>query len=365
MSKTTTEMQLVPIEKLVPYVNNARTHSAEQITKLRSSLREFGFVNPILTDRNFNVIAGHGRLLAAKEEKISEVPCVFVDYLTDAQKKAYILADNRFAMDAGWDEELLKIEIEDLQGMDFDVSFTGFDESELAKLMGADESDGQEDNFDVDAELQKPCVSKIGDIWTLGKHKIICGDSTLPETYQKLLGETKVNLVCTDPPYFVALESTSGKIKNDDLNDKDGYKFLKKGVRVFQKFNVKRCIDLCFLRDCDGKNFPRRMRGRRFQSRGGTCLEKRQTCFDSNGLEIYSRADNFRLAQGRKTHLARRPKTGYSFRVRPNQRFQKGRLRTSFKQARSFVGVLDKTMHTNKRLGFGRISRFCVNIDCL
>ena len=132
MSKTTTEMQLISIDKLVPYVNNARTHSAEQILKLRSSLREFGFVNPIIIDREFNVIAGHGRLMAAKEEGIEEVPCVFVDYLTDAQKKAYILADNRMAMDAGWDEELLKIEMEELQNLGYDLEFTGFDEKELA-----------------------------------------------------------------------------------------------------------------------------------------------------------------------------------------------------------------------------------------
>ncbi len=109
--KTTTDMQLVPISKLVPYVNNARTHSPEQVMKLRSSLREFGFINPIIIDRDYGIIAGHGRLLAAKEEGITEVPCVFVDYLTEAQKKAYILADNRMAMDAGWDEELLRVEI--------------------------------------------------------------------------------------------------------------------------------------------------------------------------------------------------------------------------------------------------------------
>ena len=129
MSKTTTEMQLVAVSKLIPYVNNARTHSAEQIMKLRSSLREFGFINPVIIDREFNVIAGHGRILAAKEEGILEVPCVFVDYLTEAQKKAYILADNRMAMDAGWDEELLRIEIEALRGEDFDIGLTGFDES--------------------------------------------------------------------------------------------------------------------------------------------------------------------------------------------------------------------------------------------
>ena len=225
-------MQLVPIGKLIPYVNNARTHSKEQITKLRSSLREFGFVNPVIIDREFNVIAGHGRILAAKEENIEQVPCVFVDYLTEAQKKAYILADNRFALDAGWDEEMLRVEMEALQGMDFDVSLTGFDESEIAELLTADD-EVQEDDFDVDAELKKPCVAQPGDLWHLGKHRVLCGDSTKFESYERLLGSEKVNLVCTDPPYFVALESTSGKIKNDDLNDKDAYEFLKSAFTAF------------------------------------------------------------------------------------------------------------------------------------
>jgi len=113
--KTTTEMQLVPIDKLIPYVNNARTHSPQQINKLRSSLREFGFINPVIIDRVFNIIAGHGRVLAAREEGITEIPCVFVDYLTEAQKKAYIIADNRMALDAGWDEQMLKVELEALK----------------------------------------------------------------------------------------------------------------------------------------------------------------------------------------------------------------------------------------------------------
>ena len=227
MGKTTTQMKMVSIDKLVPYVNNARTHSKEQIAKLRGSLREFGFINPVIIDKDYGIIAGHGRVLAAKEENMDQVPCVLVDYLTAAQKKAYILADNRFAMDAGWDEEMLRVEIESLQGEDFDISLTGFDEKELADLFGAG-SDAKEDDFDVDAELQKPCFSRNGDIWHLGKHKVICGDSTLPETYQRLLGDTKANLVCTDPPYLVNLESASGKIKNDDLSDEEGYKFLHK-----------------------------------------------------------------------------------------------------------------------------------------
>ena len=136
MDKTTTEMQLVPIAKLVPYQNNARTHSPVQIQKLRSSLREFGFINPVLIDRNFGVIAGHGRIEAARAENITEVPCVFVDHLTEAQKKAYILADNRMALDAGWDEEMLKIELSGLQEMGYDLELTGFDAAELSDFFG-------------------------------------------------------------------------------------------------------------------------------------------------------------------------------------------------------------------------------------
>lgn len=239
MDKKTTEMKLVPIDKLVPYVNNARTHSQGQITKLRSSLREFGFVNPVIIDSNCGIIAGHGRVLAAKEEGIAEVPCVLVDYLTEAQKKAYIIADNRFAMDAGWDEELLKIEIESLQGAEFDVSLTGFEPAELDKLFNTGD-DVKDDDFDVDEELKKPTFSKLGDIWTLGKHKVICGDSTDPATFEKLLGETKANLVCTDAPYFVELKNKSGTIANDNLNDKQGYEFL---LKVFTNFKNAMALD--------------------------------------------------------------------------------------------------------------------------
>ena len=237
---TTTEMQLVPVEKLIPYINNARTHSDEQIKKLRSSLREFGFINPVIIDRDFNVIAGHGRILAAKAENISEVPCVFVDYLNDAQKKAYILADNRMAMDAGWDEELLKIEIESLQAEDFDLSLTGFDETEIAELFADDNDDVKDDDFDIEGELEKPCITKQGDIWILGRHKVICGDSTEPSTFEKLLSDTKVNLVCTDAPYFVALKNKSGTIANDNLDDKQAYEFL---MKVFTNFKNAMALD--------------------------------------------------------------------------------------------------------------------------
>ena len=136
--------------------------------------------------------------MAAKEEGIKEVPCVFADHLTEAQKKAYIIADNRMAMDAGWDEELLRVEIESLQGMDFDPLLTGFDEKELAALFD-DCTEAKEDDFDVDAELQKPTFSRLGDVWTLGRHRLVCGDSTKPEVYDILMVGTKANLVITDP----------------------------------------------------------------------------------------------------------------------------------------------------------------------
>lgn len=218
--------ELVDVDKLIPYINNARTHSKEQVTRLASSIKEFGFINPVITDGEHGILAGHGRIAAAKQLGIKQVPCISADYLTEAQKKAYILADNRLPMDAGWDNDLLKIEIESLQAEGFDVGITGFDEKEIADLFDTD-NEAQEDGFDVDEELSKPCFSKAGDVWHLGKHKVICGDSTRPDTYTKLLGEDKVNLVCTDPPYLVKLNSTSGTIKNDDLNDEEGLKFLK------------------------------------------------------------------------------------------------------------------------------------------
>ena len=240
--KTTNEMQLLPVDQLIPYVNNARTHSAEQINKIRASLREFGFVNPLIIDRDKNVIAGHGRLEAAKAEGYTEVPCVFVDEMTEAQKKAYILADNRMALDAGWDDELLRVEMEALQDMGFDLGLTGFDDMEIADLFGND-TDTEEDDFDVEEELQKPCFSEPGDIWYLGRHTVICGDSTIGETYKNLMGDVKANLVCTDAPYFVDLQNASGKIKNDNLDDKSAYEFL---MKVFKNFHEYMAADASF-----------------------------------------------------------------------------------------------------------------------
>lgn len=273
--QTTTEMQLVSTDKLIPYVNNARTHSAEQIMKLRSSLREFGFINPVIIDREFNVIAGHGRIAAAKAENISEVPCVFADHLTEAQKKAYILADNRMALDAGWDEEMLRVEIESLQAEDIDISLTGFDEKELASLFDTD-TDAQEDDFDVDAELGKPCVTQSGDIWTLGKHTLVCGDSTKEDTYAALMDGRKANLVITDPPYNVNYEGTAGKIKNDNMAADKFYQFLFDAFSNMANVMADDASIYVFHADTEGLNFRKAFADAGFYL-SGCCIWKKQS----------------------------------------------------------------------------------------
>nr|DAT75067.1 MAG TPA: adenine specific DNA methyltransferase [Caudoviricetes sp.] len=275
MGKTTTEMQLVNINKLIPYVNNARTHNAQQINKLRSSLREFGFINPVIIDRDFNVIAGHGRIMAAKEEGINEVPCVFVDYLTEAQKKAYILADNRMAMDAGWDEELLKVEIEALQAEDFDLSLTGFDESELAGFFDTAD-DAKDDDFDVDKELEKPPVTKSGDLWLLGNHRLLCSDSTKEESYTLLMNGKKANLVVADPPYNVNYQGTAGKIKNDNLENDKFYQFLFDAFTCMEKAMADDASIYVFHADTEGLNFRKAFADAGFYL-SGTCIWKKQS----------------------------------------------------------------------------------------
>ena len=221
-------MKLIEVDKLVPYINNARTHSPEQITKLRSSLREFGFVNPVIIDRDYNVLAGHGRILAAKEEGMKEVPCVFAEDMTEAQKKAYILADNRMALDAGWDEELLRVELEALEELGYGLEYTGFDEEELKALFSYEEDhEAEDDDFDLTAALEKASFVESGDIWTVGKHRLMCGDATNADDVTILMDGKTANLVLTDPPYNVSFESWKGlKIENDSMKNEEFYKFL-------------------------------------------------------------------------------------------------------------------------------------------
>lgn len=269
---TTERFEQVNINKLVPYARNARTHSKEQILQLRSSLREFGFVNPIICDKDYNIIAGHGRVLAAKEEGLSEVPCVFVEHLTEAQKKAYILADNRLALNAGWDEELLALEFSELKDLGFDLELMGFDAKEIEKLFADDGSDVQDDDFDLTAALEEAAFVMPGDVWTLGRHRLVCGDATDADTVKKLMDGRKANLVLTDPPYNVAFESASGlKIKNDSMKAEQFYEFLFSAFKNLADNLESGGSAYIFHADTEGENFRRAFREAGFHL-SGTCI---------------------------------------------------------------------------------------------
>lgn len=199
------------VEDLIPYARNARTHSEEQITRLASSIREFGFTAPILVDGENGILAGHGRLAAAKKLGLAEVPTIELSGLTTAQKRAYILADNKLALDSGWDTELLQVELDDLKAEGFDLALTGFSDEELNGLLESVEEPVTEDPEAEMPEPQETPKSKRGDVWTLGAHRVMCGDSTSADDIQKLMQEGGVKLYLTDPPYNVAY---SGKTKD-------------------------------------------------------------------------------------------------------------------------------------------------------
>ena len=192
----------VEIKRLRPYERNARTHSLEQIQKIAESINEFGFVNPVLIDEKYTIIAGHGRVLAAEKLGVLEVPCVFVEDLTDVQKSAYIIADNRLAEDAGWDFEILSQELESLKNFDFNIELTGFSLDDLE--FNFDKPQVKEEEI---PEIKKDSKSKRGEIYQLGRHRIMCGDSTDFSDIEKLLAGSKVDLLITETSI------TAGKLK--------------------------------------------------------------------------------------------------------------------------------------------------------
>ena len=216
---------------LIPYAMNSRTHSAAQISQIAASIKEFGFTNPVLIDSKNGIIAGHGRVLAAQKLKIEEVPCLRLGHLSDSQKRAYVIADNKLATNAGWDEETLKAEMNRLVEDGFDVSLTGFDEGEIDELSGIIETEveGLTDQDDVDEAPEAP-TCKPGDIWILGQHRIMCGDSTSCTAIKKLMKGELADACWTDPPYNVDYEGTAGKIKNDNMEDETFYNFLHDAV---------------------------------------------------------------------------------------------------------------------------------------
>lgn len=224
------------VNDLIPYINNSRTHSEEQVNQIIASINEFGFTNPLLIDEKDNIIAGHGRLLASKKLGMEEVPCIVLKGLTEAQKKAYIIADNKMALNAGWDEQLLKIELENLKELDFDLDLTGFNVDELDDILGKNEEEIEivEDDFEV--EVPEEPKAKLGDIYQLGNHRLMCGDSTSEEDVAKLMNGEIADLVVTDPPYNIAIENSQGMtIKNDNMEKNQFLEFL---TKAFNCLNI-------------------------------------------------------------------------------------------------------------------------------
>ena len=195
------QVQQRKIEALIPYVNNSRTHSDEQVAQIAASVREFGWTNPILVDGQNGIIAGHGRLAAARKLGLAEVPVIVLDHLSDAQKKALVIADNKLASNAGWDDEMLRLELGDLQEMGFDATLTGFSTDELDALLNVIEgTDGLTDEDDVPEAPEEP-TTRLGDVWILGQHRLMCGDSTSIDAVEKLMNGQKSSFCFTSPPY--------------------------------------------------------------------------------------------------------------------------------------------------------------------
>ena len=247
---------MAPIEKFIPYANNARTHSPEQINKLRSIYRGIGYGDPVEVDENFTILSGHGRVEAAKAEGMTELPYVMLTGMTESQKKAYILAVNRSALDAGWDEDLLAVEIEALQEQAFDLSLTGFDPDELSAFFSDGAGEAEDDDFDLSAALEKAAFVEPGDLWTVGRHRLLCGDATKAEDVQRLMDGKRANLIVTDPPYGVSFKSASGlAIQNDSIKGDEFYQFLLSAFQAMAGVLEKGGAAYVFHADTEGLNF--------------------------------------------------------------------------------------------------------------
>ena len=231
--RTVTKFQQMPVADLVPYINNANKHSPEQIAKLRANFREIGFVNPIIIDDDHTILAGHARLEAARAEGFETVSCVFASDLTEAQKKAYIIADNRLTQDAEWDTDILRGELAALKEMDYDLANTGFDATELRPLTYSDE-ETPEDAFGAEDQTEHTVFSRYGDLYLLGEHRLVCGDILDPSVVSAAIGDTgAVNLILTDTPCQVSLSDENGNpVTDPSLIDEALYQFLLQALSI-------------------------------------------------------------------------------------------------------------------------------------
>lgn len=252
------EYFLADIETLIPYARNARTHSPEQIAQIAASIKEFGFLAPVVVSEDNTILCGHGRFYAAQKLGLKKIPCIKESHLTEAQRRAYVIADNKLSLNAGWDDELLAVEIADLQGEGFDLSLTGFSEDEVADLFSTGSSAAKDDDFDLTTALENASFVQNGDIWTVGRHKLMCGDATKAEDVSALMNGSRANLVLTDPPYGVSFTSSSGlKIQNDSIKGEDFYNFLLQSFKNMAAHLESGGAAYVFHADTEGLNFRR------------------------------------------------------------------------------------------------------------
>ena len=251
------EIEYIEVESLIPYARNSRTHSDEQVAQVAASIKEFGFTNPVLVDQDGMIIAGHGRTLAAQRLQMKEVPCLRLSHLSEAQKRAYVIADNKLALNAGWDDELLAVELRDLKDSDFDLSLTGFGDDELADLLAEALEEGLTDEDSVPEAPETP-VTVPGDIWVLGKHRLMCGDATSIENLEKLCEGQLVDMWLTDPPYNVAYEGKTKDaltIKNDEMGNDDFRQFLRDSYTAADAVMKPGAVFYIWHADIEGYNF--------------------------------------------------------------------------------------------------------------
>ena len=252
------EIEYRNIEELIPYVNNTRTHSDDQVSQICSSIKEFGFTNPILVDENDGIIAGHGRIVAAKKLNMQKVPTITLAGLTEAQKKAYIIADNKLALNAGWNEELLKIEFESLMDMGYDLEFTGFSEDEIADFdLGLSVEVDDEKQDEVPEVVEQPVI-RGGDLIELGKHRLLCGSATEKSDIEKLMNGVLADQLVTDPPYNVAYEGKTKDamtIKNDSMDNDSFRQFLRDAFQNAHDVLKEGGVFYIWHADSEGYNF--------------------------------------------------------------------------------------------------------------
>lgn len=254
-------VQLRHIEALIPFARNSRTHSDAQVAQIAASIREFGWTNPVLVDGDSGIIAGHGRVLAARILGLTEVPCIEISDMTDAQKRAYVIADNKLAENAGWDKDLLAIELGELKGEGFDLELIGFDAIELGELMDLDVKPGLTDE-DATPEVAEDTVSRAGDVWICGDHRVMCGDSTSLTDVERLMDGYKADLIITDPPYNVAYEGGTAQkltIKNDSMSAASFYQFLLDAYNSMSAVAKDGAGLYVFHADSEGVSFRRAM----------------------------------------------------------------------------------------------------------